>query len=276
MAQSVFPPLPPDALHPSRDTLHTYCKLLGAVRRALMPPQKHWWHASLRATAVGLTTTPIPAADLTFEMSLDFTGHEFCLATNQGDWWDMSLRGQSGHDFAEEALEAMRTLGVDATIDRSAFGDTRRRAYDTAIVEDYWSAASHVDVLLKQFKSQLREETSPVQLWPHHFDFSMVWFSGRLVPGVDPTDAEYADEQMAFGFSTGDAGIPQPYFYATAYPWPDQLPQHPLPAGARWHLQGWKGALLLYDTLTESADPRDQLLTFWRTAQQAGAPLMRQ
>lgn len=29
------------------------------------------------------------------------------------------------------------------------------------------------------------------------------WFSGRLVPGQDPANAEFADEQMNFGFSTG-------------------------------------------------------------------------
>lgn len=28
------------------------------------------------------------------------------------------------------------------------------------------------------------------------------WFSDRLVPGQDPANAEYADEQMNFGIST--------------------------------------------------------------------------
>lgn len=275
MAQSVFPLLSPEVLHPSRDTIQTYCQFLGTVRRTLMPPQKHWWHISLQAAAAGLTTTPIPNQALTFEMLLDFTTHEFCLSTNEGDWWDMSLRGQSGREFVEETLGALRTLSIDARIDRSKFNDTARRAYDTTVVEDYWQAASQVDILLKQFKGELREETSPVQLWPHHFDFSLVWFSGRLAPGVDPADAENADEQMAFGFSTGDGSIPEPYFYITAYPWQEALLQHEAPVGARWHTEGWKGALLLYSTLTKSEQPKEQLLDFWRSVQRAGASLMK-
>lgn len=274
MGQSVFPSLPPDELHPSRDTIQVYSQVLGAVRRALTPPHKHWQHASLSAAAAGLTTTPIPGGDKTFEMLLDFTAHEFCLSTNEGDWWDMSLRGQSGQAFAEECMGALRTLGIEAAIDRDRFSDRDQRAYDTTVVEDYWQAASQIDVLLKQFKGELREETSPVQLWPHHFDFALRWFSGRLVPGEDPADAENADEQMAFGFSTGDGGVPEPYFYITAYPWPDALIQHTLPAGAKWHTDGWKGALLLYRTLVESAQPRELLLDFWRSTQRAGAALM--
>lgn len=275
MAQSVFPMLPPHELNPSRDTIHIYSQVLGTVRQTLTPPQKHWWHISLSAAAAGLTTTPVPFDDLTFEMLLDFTAHEFCLSTSEGDWWNMTLRGQSAHEFADETLTALRTLGVDVEIEREKFHDTARRPYDTTIVEDYWQAASQVDVLLKQFKGELREETSPVQLWPHHFDFSLVWFSGRLVPGVDTADAEHADEQMAFGFSSGDEGIQEPYFYITAYPWQDALFEFELPAGASWRKEGWKGALLLYKKLTESAQPKEQLLDFWRTVHKAGSALMR-
>lgn len=275
MAQSVFPLLPPHELHPSRDTIHVYSQLLGTVRQALTPPQKHWWHISLSAAAAGLTTTPVPFADLTFEMLLDLTTHEFCLSTSEGDWWDMTLRGQSAHEFAEETLGALRTLGVDVELERGEFSDRARRSYDTTIVEDYWQAASQIDVLLKQFKGELREETSPVQLWPHHFDFSLVWFSGRLVPGVDAADAENADEQMAFGFSSGDSGIQEPYFYITAYPWQDAFFKYDLPPSATWHDEDWKGALLLYEALTVSAEPKEQLLDFWRTVHKAGATLMR-
>jgi len=33
-------------------------------------------------------------------------------------------------------------------------------------------------------------------------DVSMNWFSGRLVPDIDPADEESADEQLNFGFVT--------------------------------------------------------------------------
>ena len=271
---SIFPPLPLDGWKETRDILHMYARVLGKIRQALTPPQKHWWHISLRAAAAGLTTTPIPAGNKTFEMLLDFTTHELCLSSSAGDWWDLSLPGHSTADFYDETLGALQTSDIEVQIDPSPFDDETPRTYDPAAVEAYWQALSQLDVLLKQFKGELRQETSPVQLWPHHFDLSLVWFSGRLVPGTDPNDPEYADEQMAFGFSTGDEGIPAPYFYITAYPWPESLSQMTLPAGATWQEEGWNGALLMYENVVRDDRPRDLLLDFWRTVQAAGAKLM--
>jgi hypothetical protein len=114
-----------------------------------------------------------------------------------------------------------------------------------------------------------------VQLWPHHFDLALLWLSGRRVPGQDPNDPEYADEQMNFGFSAGDEGIAEPYFYATAYPTPAQWTEQPLPEGARWHTAGWTGAILPYVALTEASDPQVLLLDFLRTAHWGGAQFMR-
>jgi hypothetical protein len=274
MAQRRFPPLPLAEWRDTRDTIHHYSQVLGAVRRSLMPPQKHWWHISLRAAAVGLTTTPIPAGGMTFEMLLDLTTHELGISTSEGDWWDMSLRGQSVHQFYRDTLEALRTLGIQIEIDSKKFEDRERRTYDTIAVEDYWQALSQIDILLKQFKGELRQETSPVQLWPHHFDLSLVWFSGRLVPGQDPNDPENADEQMGFGFSTGDEGIREPYFYVTAYPWPEGLEATELPPGAYWNTDGWNGAVLPYAELVGAPDADNKLLGFWRAAHGAGAARM--
>lgn len=275
MTQTTFPPLPLAEWQPTRDTIHGYSQVLGAVRKALTPPQKHWWHISLRTAAAGLTTTPVPGGGMSFDILLDFTGHQLTISTSEGDWWDMSLQNLSLAEFTDETLNALRTLGVDVDMEREPFVNDRRGAYDAIAVEDYWQALSQIDVLLKQFRGELREECSPVQLWPHHFDLSLVWFSGRLVPGVDPADAENADEQMAFGFSTGDGGIPDPYFYITAYPWPEGLTSAKLPDGATWRTEGWKGAVLMYERLLEEDDPKEALLHFWRTVQAAGASLMR-
>lgn len=266
-----FPPLPLDDWQESRDTLHRYCQVIGRIRRALTPRQKHWWHISLRTNATGLTTTPIPAGDQSFEINLDLTHHLASINTSKGDQWDLVMEGQPVRIFMRDTLDALFDLGIEPKIDRGEFSeDTGPFDYDDLRIEDYWQALAHIDLLLKEFKGTLREETSPVQLWPHHFDLSLVWFSGRLVPGVDPADEKHADEQMAFGFSTGDAGIPDPYFYITAYPWPAGLEQENLPAGAEWHNQGWQGALLMYQALVDSEDPRGLLMDYWTTVHTAG------
>lgn len=273
MTQTLFPPLPLAEWRPTRDTLHAYTRLVGKVRQALMPPQKHWWHISLRTSACGLTTTPMPAGNRTCDLTLDLTSHDLTVTTSRGDWWDVPLEGQSSRELQEAALANLETIGVKPALDRKAFASEETNPYDVDAVEAYWQALSQIDLLLKQFRGELREETSPVQLWPHHFDLSLVWFSGRRVPGVDSSNAVEADEQMAFGFSTGDEGTAEPYFYITAYPWPAGLEETILPDGACWHHEGWRGALLPYHHLP-ATDPRAYLLDFWRRLQAAGAARM--
>ena len=33
---------------------------------------------------------------------------------------------------------------------------------------------------------------------------AMIWLAGEKIPGQDPTDEEYSEKQMNFGFSLGD------------------------------------------------------------------------
>ncbi len=274
MSKYIFPPLALADWQPTLETLQTYAKLIGKVRRALTPRHKHWYHVSLRVASTGLTTRPIPAPPRTFELLLDLTAHKLVITTSRGEQWRRPLVGQSAAEFCEDTLAALSRLDIHPEIDRSLFSDTAPGAYDRTAVERYWQAISQLDVLFKQFKGELRQETSPVQLWPHHIDLAMLWFSGRLVPGQDPANEEYADEQLNFGFSPGDESIPHPYFYITAYPLPAGLTDTPLPGEAYWQTEGFTGAILMYEALVGAADPADTLLTFLRTVQQAGARLM--
>jgi hypothetical protein len=92
----------------------------------------------------------------------------------------------------------------------------------------------------------------------------MLWLPGEKIPGEDPTDEETSDKQMNFGFTLGDTGVADPYFYVTAYPSPPALGELPLPAGARWQTQGFTGAVLAYETLREQKDPQSELIALWR------------
>ena len=124
--------------------------------------------------------------------------------------------------------------------------------------------------VMAEFRAGIREETSPIQVWPHHFDLSMLWLPGTKIPGQDPDNEEYADEQMNFGFTFGDEGIPEPYFYVTAYPEPEALPTLSLPVGAAWNTEGFSGAVLLYRSLVENSDPGAYLLDLWNGLLNAG------
>ncbi|MCP5096908.1 MAG: hypothetical protein GY943_15270, partial [Chloroflexi bacterium] len=279
MSQNQFPPLPLSEWKATRDTLTVYGQLVGKIRRALMPKQKHWWHISLRGTAVGLTTTPMPAGsnlagNKTVELFLNLITHKLVIMTSTGERQEIPLQGQSAAAFCIEVLDDLAELGIHPEIDISLFADDEERVYDETAVSTFWQALSQIDMALKTFKHSFRGESSPVQLWPHHFDLAVVWFSGRLVPGQDPENEEYADEQMNFGFSTGDSSIAAPYFYVTAYPTPDQFANQPLPTAAHWHTEGFTGAILPYQALVDADNSQELLLKFLHAAHKAGTQFM--
>lgn len=103
---------------------------------------------------------------------------------------------------------------------------------------------------------------SPVRVWPHHFDQATLL-------ALDPpgTPAKTA-RSINVGFSPGDAGIPDPYFYVTPWPRPDTGPPPP-PANGRWHTDGWFGAVLEAERITEArvaGRQRERVDAFVRTA----------
>jgi hypothetical protein len=258
----------------TRDTLHGYARVVGKICSHLMPRQKHWWHITLHSSATGLTTTPMPIQGGTIELLLDFLDHEILVSTSRNERIRVPLEGQSPLTLMDDLNILLSDMGFDVAIENTGLMDTPNTDFDHAAVSNYWHALSQIDVVFKSFKGTLREETGPVHVFPHHFDLSLNWFSGNLVADVDPNDEESADEQMNFGFVSGDNTINDAYFYITAYPNPDGWGEFQLPEYASWHRQGWVGAILMYEDLRAQSDSNLALLNFLTTTQEAGEKLM--
>ncbi len=272
---SSFPDLALESWKGTRDTLHAYAQVLGAVREALTPRKKHWWHTPLSVSAAGLTTTPMPAGERVVELILSPMVHHLTLVTNRSERRDIMLPGRPLSQFCEVVLAAMESMGIAPKIDRNLFADAKARMYDEAAAQRYWQVLPLIDAVMKQLKGEYRGESGPVVLWPHGFDLAVLLFSGRRVPGKDPANEEEADEQMNFGFVTGDAGISEPYFYATAYPSPPGFAGGKLPDGASWHTDGWTGAVMRYAELRAGGNAQERLLGFFRSARDAGFARMK-
>jgi hypothetical protein len=274
MAKS-FQPLPLSNWKATRDTITGYTQLARTIRRENTPQQKHFWHVSLRLSCTGLTTTPIRTANGTiYELEFDFPRHLARITTSEGKQRGIPLSGQSIRQFRNEVLTALDELNIVAHCDRDLYDDNTPGEYDRTAVTTFWQTLIEISTVLKEFRYGFLEETSPVQFWPHHFDLAMVWFSGRQVPGQDPQKPEYANEQMGFGFSTGDDETADPYFYATAYPTPEGWMDDSLPEGARWFSGNWTGALLPYQAVVDAENGRELLLDFLHAAHHAGASRM--
>ena len=166
-------------------------------------------------------------------------------------------------------------IGVALPIDKKEFNDGRVGEYNEEYATNYWIALKEINRIIVVFRSELSSERSPVQLWPHHFDLSMSWFSGRLIPDKDPNDPDSSKEQMTFGFSTGDDIIQDAYFYITAYPVPERLPNLKTPEDSRWNTDGFQGGVMMYEAFARANNPEKKLLNYFRTFQKAGAELMK-
>ncbi len=259
----------------TRDTLHLYARIIGKIRGRYSPKSKHWWHITLSVSARGLTTTPFPIAEQNLEITLDLAAHRLVLESSDGWNAALPLAGRSAAGLCRRITSALAAAGIELEPGLlAAFDDEQTLPYDIEAVDRYRRVINPLDTCFKTFKGGLREETSPVQIFPHHLDLAMNWFSGRLVPDIDPADEESADEQMNFGFVTGDGSVPDAYFYATAYPVPDGWTDLTLPEGAYWHTEGWTGALLPYSALAASNRPEALLLDYLHTVQAHGKKLM--
>lgn len=265
-----FPELDSDAITATRDALHAYARVLGGWLATSRRRRKHWWHASLRPSLTGLTTGVVRAG-VDFELELDFIANKLRVRTTEKVLTE-DLTGQSAESLASWLDETLAAAGVDASLvpGDKVRGDQQFADYSTAQAIALQGAFASVSAALEHFRAGIREETSPIQVWPHHFDLSMIWLPGHKVPDQDPADEEYADKQMNFGFAFGDEGIEEPYFYVTAYPLPDALPKVELPEGATWKSEGFSGAVLLYKDLVAMNDPAGYLQEVWSILLAAG------
>ena len=265
-----FPDLDPDAIKGTRDALHAYSRVLGAWLKTSRARRKHWWHASLRPSLTGLTTGVVHAG-VDFELELDFIASQVRVRTAD----KVASRDLSGEPAARIAVfldEALTAFGIDPSLAPGVEvrSDQQFEGYSVTQAASIQNALGSVTAAMVDFRAGIREETSPIQLWPHHFDLSMIWLPGSKIRGQDPADEEHSDKQMNFGFVLGDESIGEPYFYVTAYPLPDVLSALELPSGATWKSDGFSGAVLLYDDLVAMKEPSAYLRQLWSTLLAAG------
>ena len=264
MSNSQFPTLGnSEAFSATRDAMHAYARVLGDCLKACRSKRKHWWHASLRPSLNGLTTGVVRAA-ADIELELDFRRASLHARAGNDSGFDLALDGQPASEVAALVNEFLSGNGVsDAQLPGTDSSQIAWPAFSHTHAESMGQVLRSVATAMETFRAGIREETSPIQLWPHHFDLSMIWLPGEKIPGQDPADEEYSDKQMNFGFAFGDDGIPEPYFYVTAYPTPDAMAATSLPAGSEWKTDGFNGAVLTYQTLRDTSDASSYLQDFW-------------
>jgi hypothetical protein len=269
-------------------TLHLWLQVAGKIRLALTPWINHSWHATFYLTARGLTTSPIPYGQRSFEMTFDFVDH--VLRIDSGvDSRRVALRPQSVARFHDAVLLALAELGIAVSIhelpnevpepirlDR----DQVHAAYDSEYAWRFFRVLSQVDRVFKQFRTGFLGKCSPVHLFWGSLDLAVTRFSGRgapLHPGGVPSLPDtvareaYSHEVSSAGFWPGGAGLDDAAFYSYAYPAPPGFRAAKVePAGA--YFDANLGEFILpYAALRAGRDPDGALLAFLTSTYEAAA-----
>ena len=287
--QTVFPELPLSEWTKTKETLHRYLQIVGKLRLSLMPKDNHWWHITLYVTSRGIATGSIPNDDFTFEVLFDFIDHELNVITSKGEHRSFKLEdGLSVSEFYKKITAILEDLNIDFDIKAEPFDlsdsipfakCTMHHSYDKEAVHKAWKILVQVDMVLKEFSGRSYSKTCPVHLYWHHLDLVVTRFSGEKGPELDTTSQveleAYSHEVISFGFWFGDDNIKEPAFYSYTYPSPENIDKEPLlPQSAKWvDANGSPMAVLLYEDIRSTKNPKQQILEFLESSYRAGAKL---
>jgi hypothetical protein len=282
---STWPELPLEEWKDTYATLHMWTQIVGKVRLALSPRVNHWWQVPLYVNSLGLTTSPIPYLQRTFEVQFNFIEHQLSISVSDGQLKILSLRPQTVAAFYAEFLSTLRSLGIDGRIwpmpveipDPIRFDqDNQHSSYDRVYVERFWKILLLVDTVFQQFRSGFIGKHSPIHFFWGSFDLASTRFSGRRAPersGADRITREaYSHEVISAGFWPGGGEVKGAAFYTYAAPEPNGFKTASVrPEKAFYSPLG--EFLLMYDDVRQSPNPEQSLLEFLQSTYEAGANL---
>ncbi len=260
-----WPSLPLDEWKETYATLHMWTQVVGKIRFAQTPWVNHSWHVTLYVTSRGLTTSPIPYGEKTFEIDFDFIDHRLVIETSAGDVRHIELRPRTVADFYGEVMSTLRDLGLDIRIhtlpnevaDPVPFEkDLQHAFYDPDYANRFWRILVQTDRVFKEFRARFIGKCSPVHFFWGSFDMAVTRFSGRTAPphpgGVphlpDVVAREaYSHEVSSCGFWPGGGPVPYPVFYSYAYPAPEGFKDAAVKPPAAFYSADLGEFLLPYD-----------------------------
>ena len=281
-----WPALPLSEWADTYATLHMWTQIVGKVRLALSPRINHWWEVPLYVSARGLTTSPIPYGDRSFEIQFDFIDHKLDIATADGQNRSMPLVSQSVADFYSKFMGMLGSLGIEAKIWKMPveipnpirFDQDRTHAsYDPVYAHRFWRILVTVDSVFKEFRSRFIGKSSPVHFFWGSFDLAVTRFSGRRAPerpGADSITREaYSHEAISVGFWPGGGDMKGAAFYAYAAPEPAGFGEQTVRPAKAFYSKQMSEFFLMYDDVRASDSPWDTLLDFCQSTYDAGADL---
>jgi hypothetical protein len=286
-----WPSLPLEAWSETFATLHMWLQIVGKMRLVRSPWINHAWHAAFYVTARGLTTSPVPEGDGTFEAEFDFVDHRLVVRSSSGGSFDLALEPQSVAAFYARLMAEMGKLGHPVKIypypneieNPIRFDqDETHRSYDGESVQRFWRILVQTDRVFKEFRTRFIGKCSPVHLFWGAAALAVTRFSGRTAPrhpGGIPhlpdwvTREAYSHEVSSCGFWPGGGALPYPVFYSYAYPAPAGFAEATVLPDAAFYNTDFGEFVLPYDSVRQAESPDALLLGFLQSTYEAAADL---
>jgi hypothetical protein len=290
---AAWPELPLAAWKDTYASLHLWTQIVGKIRLAQTPWLNHSWHVVLYVTPRGLTTSPIPYGDRTFELEFDFLDHKLRASVSDGGQREIGLFPRSVADFYAEIMHVLAEFGLEVRINQLPneiphairfSEDHVHVSYDRDYAERHWRVLLQVNRVLHAFRTSFIGKCSPVHFFWGSFDLAVTRFSGRRAPPFTPSGAvpnmpaaveldAYSHECSSAGFWPGGQGVDYPAFYSYASPAPDGFSTASIrPADAFWN-KDLGQYNLPYDAVRTAGDPEQALMDFLVSTYEAAANL---
>jgi Family of unknown function (DUF5996) len=286
-----WPSLPLEAWSDTCATLHMWTQIVGKIRLAQSPWINHSWHVTLYVTSRGLTTSPIPYGNRTFQIDFDFINHQVTIQSSDGGMAGFSLQPQSVAAFYGRLKDEMAKLDLHVNINQKPNEiadpvpfdqDESHKAYNPVYANRFWRVLVQADRVFKEFRARFVGKCSPVHYFWGAPDLAVTRFSGRPAPehpgGVphlpDRVAREaYSHEVSSCGFWPGGGPIAYPVFYSYAYPEPSGFTSAPVKPNAAFYSKDLREFILPYDVVHAAESPDETLLDFLQTTYEAAANL---
>jgi len=194
--------------------LHEICFAIGEIKQQMVEELPHFGHHGLFVQNDGITTG-LMNNKIEIKINL-LTGQLLYFENESGSFIDLKK------DNVLEKLEAIASK-KKVTISAKSLNNVT-----TQELTSYHNFAKKALQILELFRMNLRDNFTLIHLWPHHFDFSLEWFTGNN------------DEQIGTGISPGDEQYSKPYLYMNPWPFKEEIIKESLPIGM-WHRDRWKG-----------------------------------
>jgi len=242
MNDLIFPPLVFSEWKETRDTLKKYSKMVASIREKMSLYHPYNWHTALELCGRGFTTAPMLRNQFSpaqvFEVILNLDEQTLIIESTFREVKKILLSGQSLNALCDETCSLLTDIGVKPPMDKIDFADGKPGRFIKEHVTIYWEAAKKFNSILMGFKSELKQELSPVLFLPESLSVILSCMPGKP-----------AAKEFSLGFSAGDETFGDTFFYVS-------LP------GSEEH----EKSVFPYNELINLPEPENRLISFFKSA----------